>query len=187
MNAHRKAAPCASLEVVGGVLARPSHRTRRHRCERPLRMDAPSTGWVTALAGLLARGSLPSCVQPSQFPSGRRTRARRLQLRGQPRIAATRGIRVPSFVPGATRGTSTFPNVPFQVPGSQAAGIYGGNPGETGGQKKGRRNAPASDSGCEFKLTRLRFAGLGQLAGFAAGYETPQAGPRPRLVGSRCR
>jgi len=49
-------------------------------------MDAPSTGWVTALAGLLARGSLPSCAQPSRFPSGRRTRARRLQLRGQPRM-----------------------------------------------------------------------------------------------------
>jgi hypothetical protein len=31
---------------------------RRHRCERPLRMDAPPTGWVTALAGFLARGSL---------------------------------------------------------------------------------------------------------------------------------
>lgn len=36
-----------------------------------LRMDSPSTGWVTALAGLLACGSLRSCVQPSQFPSGR--------------------------------------------------------------------------------------------------------------------
>src|SRR5471032_3060671 len=34
-------------------------------------MDLPSTGWVTALAGFLARGSLLSCVQPSQFPSGR--------------------------------------------------------------------------------------------------------------------
>jgi len=34
-------------------------------------MDLPSTGWVTALAGLLARGSMPSCVQPSRFPSGR--------------------------------------------------------------------------------------------------------------------
>jgi len=34
-------------------------------------MDSPSTGWVTALAGLLARGSLPSCVRPSRFPSGR--------------------------------------------------------------------------------------------------------------------
>jgi len=33
-------------------------------------MDAPSTGWVTALAGLLARGSSPSCARPSRFPSG---------------------------------------------------------------------------------------------------------------------
>src|SRR5690242_18686721 len=38
-------------------LSRPSHRHCRHRCERPLRMDTPSTGWVTALAGLLARRS----------------------------------------------------------------------------------------------------------------------------------
>ena len=30
---------------------------KRHRCEQPLRMDSPSTGWVTALAGLLAHGS----------------------------------------------------------------------------------------------------------------------------------
>jgi len=34
-------------------------------------MDPSSTGWVTVLAGLLARGSSPSCVQPSRFPSGR--------------------------------------------------------------------------------------------------------------------
>jgi hypothetical protein len=53
------------------LLSRPSHRHCRHRCERPLRMDAPSTGWVTVLAGLLARGSPPFLVRPSQFPSGR--------------------------------------------------------------------------------------------------------------------
>jgi len=35
-------------------------------------MDAPSTGWVTVLAGLLARGSLLRCVRPSQLPSGLR-------------------------------------------------------------------------------------------------------------------
>ena len=56
--------------VVGEAALTASHRHCRHRCERPLRMDAPSTGWVTALAGLLARGSLPSCVRPSRFPSG---------------------------------------------------------------------------------------------------------------------
>jgi len=32
-------------------------------------MVLPPTGWVTALAGLLARGSVPA-IQPSQFPSG---------------------------------------------------------------------------------------------------------------------
>ena len=40
-------------------LARPSHRLLCHRCEQPLRVVPPTTGWVTALAGLLARGSLP--------------------------------------------------------------------------------------------------------------------------------
>jgi len=36
-----------------------SHRLRCHRCEQPLRVVLPPTGWVTALAGLLAHGSLP--------------------------------------------------------------------------------------------------------------------------------
>src|SRR5262245_59628967 len=40
-------------------LARPSHRLWCHRCEQLLRMVLLPTGWVTALAGLLARGSLP--------------------------------------------------------------------------------------------------------------------------------
>jgi len=49
-------------------------------------VDAPPTGWVTALAGLLARGSW-AFVRPSQFPSGRVGRKpHRSQLRGQPRI-----------------------------------------------------------------------------------------------------
>jgi hypothetical protein len=49
-------------------LSRPSHRHCRHRCERPLRMDTPSTGWVTVLAGLLARGSLPWWSGLPSFP-----------------------------------------------------------------------------------------------------------------------
>ena len=40
-------------------LARPRIGFLRHRCEQPLRVVLPPTGWVTALAGLLARGSLP--------------------------------------------------------------------------------------------------------------------------------
>ena len=32
--------------------------------------DTPPIGWVTVLAGLLARGFSP-CIRPSQFPSGR--------------------------------------------------------------------------------------------------------------------
>src|SRR5262245_9867318 len=57
--------------VVGDSLSRPSHRHCRYRRERPLRMDAPSTGWVTVLAGLLARGSPPSwtAFPVSQWPS----------------------------------------------------------------------------------------------------------------------
>ncbi len=42
---------------------------RCHRCESRSVWTSPSTGWVTVLAGLLARGSLP-CVRPSRFPSG---------------------------------------------------------------------------------------------------------------------
>src|SRR3954447_21022153 len=38
-----------------------------HRCEQPLRVDAPPTGWVTVLAGLLARGSLSASSLPG-FP-----------------------------------------------------------------------------------------------------------------------
>ena len=93
--------------------SRPSHRHRRHRCERPLRMDSPSTGWVTALAGLLARGSLLSCARPSRFPSGHVDAGSPLTVAG----AATdfckfatyepADSRVPSFVPGVTQGTST--------------------------------------------------------------------------------
>jgi len=77
------------------MLSRPSHRHCRHRCERPLRMDAPSTGWVTVLAGLLARGSSALVVRPSQFPSGRvGPKARRSQLRGQPRISSNSSARI---------------------------------------------------------------------------------------------
>ena len=84
---------------------------RCHRCEQPLRVDAPPTGWVTALAGLLARGSLPSPDLPgspiSRLSSGLlRTKARRLQLRGQPRITARR-----------QRPCSLFP--PRRDPGNQ--------------------------------------------------------------------
>jgi hypothetical protein len=56
----------SSSLVVRVFPARPRNRSRCHRCEQPLPLDAPSTGWVTALAGLLARGSLPF-VQPSRI------------------------------------------------------------------------------------------------------------------------
>ena len=76
-NATDQARDAVVSKSFGGITspaARPSHRHCRHRCERPLRMDAPSTGWVTALAGLLARGSSLSCVRPSRLPSGRKGR-----------------------------------------------------------------------------------------------------------------
>ena len=103
----------STVKSRGRFLSRPSHRHCRHRCERPLRMDAPSTGWVTALAGLLARGS--SSYGPafpvSQWP--------RLDAKGSPLTVTgvatdypltigARNFRVPSFVPGVTRGTSTL-------------------------------------------------------------------------------
>jgi hypothetical protein len=95
----------ARLSWEKSGLTRPSHRHYRHRCERPLRMDAPSTGWVTALAGLLARGSLhlsglPSCpvaISDERSP---------LTVAG---AATDDRVRVPSFVPGSHRGTSTVP------------------------------------------------------------------------------
>jgi len=77
-------------------------------------MDAPSTGWVTVLAGLLARGSPPFWSGLPSFPVAV------LDLRlaahscggshGLLRIrsARIRSVRVPSFVPGLTRGTSTI-------------------------------------------------------------------------------
>ena len=47
----------------------PMQHTHRHRYGSPHRWRTPASGWVTAAAGLLARGSMP-CVLPSQFPSG---------------------------------------------------------------------------------------------------------------------
>src|ERR1019366_9305162 len=68
--------------VVGEAALTASHRHCRHRCERPLRMDSPSTGWVTALAGLLARGSLLSWERLSRFHSGRANEGSRLTVAG---------------------------------------------------------------------------------------------------------
>jgi len=83
----------------------------------PLRKTAPYGHPVHRLGDCAGRspGSrvVALSVRPSQFPSGRiGPKARRSQLRGQPRItpnsiARTCGVRVPSFVPGITRGTST--------------------------------------------------------------------------------
>ena len=79
----------------------------------PLRMDAPSTGWVTVPAGLLARGSLPRWSGLPSFPVA----VLDLRLaahscggshgRRQNSKARILSVRVPSFVPGITRGTST--------------------------------------------------------------------------------
>jgi hypothetical protein len=88
---------------------RPSHRHCRHRCERPLRMDAPSTGWVTALAGLLARGS-PLQVRPafpvSQWPSW--TRSSPLTVAGAATVCRQTTGPCSLFRPQPSRrGTST--------------------------------------------------------------------------------
>jgi len=86
-------------------------------------MDLPSTGWVTALAGLLARGSMPSCVRPSQAPEGPQWPYGRglaayscggshglTPIRNETNQTERAKSRVPSFVPGATRETSTINN-----------------------------------------------------------------------------
>ncbi len=83
----------------------------------PLRKTAPYGRPVHRLGDCAGRspGSrvVAFVVQPSQFPSGCiGPKARRSQLRGQPRIpsnskARIRRVRVPSFVPDVTRGTST--------------------------------------------------------------------------------
>jgi hypothetical protein len=84
----------------------------------PLRKTAPYGRPVHRLGDCAGRspGSrvVALLVRPSQFPSGRvGPKARRSQLRGQPRITPNsktriRSVRVPSFVPGITRGTSTL-------------------------------------------------------------------------------
>jgi hypothetical protein len=90
----------------------------------PLRKTAPYGHPVHRLGDCAGRspGSrvVTLLIRPSQFPSGRfGSKARRSQLRGQPRIASNsnafasiscvrmKGVRVPSFVPDLTRGTST--------------------------------------------------------------------------------
>jgi len=83
----------------------------------PLRNTAPYGRPVHRLGDCACRspGSrvVAFVVQPSKFPSGCiGPKARRSQLRGQPRItsnskARIRRVRVPSFVPDVTRGTST--------------------------------------------------------------------------------
>ena len=95
------------------LLSRPSHRHCRHRCERPLRMDAPSTGWVTVLAGLLARGSWPWWSGLPSFPVA--VLDLRLAAHSCGGSHGLLQIRVsefvvpvfPSFVPDLSRGTST--------------------------------------------------------------------------------
>ena len=65
-------------------------------------MDLPSTGWVTVLAGLLARGPLPRCFRPSQFPSGRIDAGPPLPVAGAaPALtdSALRARRVPALPP----------------------------------------------------------------------------------------
>src|SRR6476620_7034769 len=82
----------------------------------PLRKTAPYGHPVHRLGDCAGRSpgsrvhaQLRQAFPVSQWPL---TRARRSQLRGQPRITSNsnrriRRVRVPSFVPGITRGTST--------------------------------------------------------------------------------
>src|SRR4029079_8653053 len=63
--AHTKASPSDRLSLLLWIVGEHiSHGLRVgcfcHRCEQPLRVVLPPTGWVTALAGLLARGAMPA-------------------------------------------------------------------------------------------------------------------------------
>jgi hypothetical protein len=83
----------------------------------PLRKTAPYGRPVHRLGDCAGRspGSrvVALVVRPSQFPSGRvGPKARRSQLRGQPRMTSNSNaricrVRVPSFLPDMSRGTST--------------------------------------------------------------------------------
>ena len=98
-----------------------SHGLRIGSQASPLRTAAPYGLPAHRLGDCAGRFPGLRVVAPLRpaFPGSRRipvaawTRAHRLQLRGQPRFAAhslpnARCIRVPSFVPGATRETSTI-------------------------------------------------------------------------------
>jgi hypothetical protein len=109
--------------VVGRRRApRPSHRRCRHRCERPLRMDAPSTGWVTVLAGLLARGSSPLVASGLPgFPVAVNGRGLAAHSCGGSHGLPRSGARVPSFVLGVPRNQHGE-NVARECARSQAGG-----------------------------------------------------------------
>ena len=95
---------------------------KRHRCEKPLRVASPPTGWVTALAGLLAHGSSHT-VRPSRFPSGH-------FLDGMLTAYSCGGshgfdppvghIRVPSCLSGANRRTSADSMIHARLPESRS-------------------------------------------------------------------
>ena len=92
-------------------------------------MDAPSTGWVTALAGLLARGSLLSCVRPSQLPSGLNRRELAAHSYGGSHgllqmVQIPRSLFRPRVLP---RGTSTLKCSSRQIGKSSGASGYSGN------------------------------------------------------------
>ena len=117
----RTCTPCDSAKLAKPVRSAPltplkksrekSHAAfasalKRHRCEQPLRMDSPPTGWVTALAGLLACGSLHT-VRPSRFPSDTLwTISSPLTVAGAATASTEGRLRVPSCLSGATRRTS---------------------------------------------------------------------------------
>ena len=95
----------------------------------PLRKTAPYGLPVHRLgdrAGRSPGSRVVAFIQPSQFPSGRfGLEARRLQLRGQPRIAAIfSGVRVPSFVSGFRPGEpARFEMFPYRL--RESSGLHG--------------------------------------------------------------
>ena len=86
---HSGSASCAPVFDLSHWKVIAFRKRQNHRCGHPLLTLTPRTNWVTTLAGLLtSRVVTRACLPRTCVPVARSAVARRLQLRGQPRIKA---------------------------------------------------------------------------------------------------
>ncbi len=86
---HSGSAFCAPVFDLSHWKVSAFRKRQNHRCGQPLLDLTPRTNWVTTLAGLLTSRVLArACLPRTCVPVARSAVARRLQLRGQPRIKA---------------------------------------------------------------------------------------------------